>query len=52
VLRRHLAWLELAARAACSHPAWCPRGTERERHRQLALQRWYAAGLQVLPASE
>jgi hypothetical protein len=43
VLRRHLAWLELCARAACSHRAWCPLGRERERQRHLALQRWYAA---------
>jgi hypothetical protein len=43
VLRRHLAWLELAARAAYSHRAWCPQGTERERQRHLAMQRWYSA---------
>jgi hypothetical protein len=43
VLRRHLAWLELAARAACSHRAWRPLGAERERQRHLAMQRWYRA---------
>lgn len=43
VLRRHLGWLELAARAACSHRAWCPQGAERERQQHLALRRWYGA---------
>ncbi|NML18306.1 M14 family zinc carboxypeptidase [Azohydromonas caseinilytica] len=43
VLRRHQPWLELVARAACSHRAWCPAGAERERQRDLALRRWYAA---------
>ena len=43
VLRRHMAWLDLSARAACSHRAWCPQGVQREQERALALQRWYAA---------
>jgi hypothetical protein len=41
VLRRHLAWLEFLARAASSHRRWLPTGDERQRHRQLAVQRWY-----------
>lgn len=41
VLRRHIAWLDFIGRAACSHLGWRPSGVERERHRQLALRRWY-----------
>lgn len=41
VLRRHLSWLDLMARAACSWQGWCPTGAERERHRAAALAHWY-----------
>lgn len=41
VLRRHLAWLDFLARAACSHPRWMPAEAVRERHHQQALARWY-----------
>jgi hypothetical protein len=41
VLRTHMAWLDFAARAACSHDAWRPEGGERARQRELALARWY-----------
>jgi len=41
VLRRHLNWLDFITRAAASHARWCPLGSERQRHRELALARWY-----------
>ncbi len=41
VLRRHLSWLDFLARAASGYRRWLPTGDERERHRQLALARWY-----------
>lgn len=41
VLRRHLSWLDFLARAACGHRRWLPHGDARERHRELALARWY-----------
>lgn len=41
VLRRHFAWFDFLARATASHQRWRPQGDERERHRELALQRWY-----------
>ncbi|MDT8998250.1 M14 family zinc carboxypeptidase [Paucibacter sp. APW11] len=41
VLRRHIAWLDFCARAASSAEAWLPQGEARERHRELALTRWY-----------
>jgi hypothetical protein len=41
VLRRHVAWLDFIGRAACGHAGWVPRGDERERHREAALDRWY-----------
>ncbi|BAL26464.1 M14 family zinc carboxypeptidase [Azoarcus sp. KH32C] len=43
VLRRHVTWLDFVGRAACGHQGWRPVGAERERHRQLAMQRWYGA---------
>lgn len=43
VLRRHIGWLDFIARAACSHARWLPTGAGRERHRALALARWYGA---------
>ena len=49
VLRRHLGWLDFIARAACSHAGWRPTGADRERHRVLALQRWYGARLDAAP---
>lgn len=44
VLRRHLAWLDFVARAACSHRAWLPGPDERVQHKELALKRWYREG--------
>jgi hypothetical protein len=44
VLRRHLAWLEFLTRAASSYRRWLPTGVERQRHRDLAVQRWYLGG--------
>jgi len=44
VLRRHLAWLEFLGRAASSHHRWLPVGEARQRHRQLAVQRWFLGG--------
>jgi hypothetical protein len=41
VLRRHVAWLEFAARAACSYRAWLPTGTARDEELGRALARWY-----------
>lgn len=42
VLRRQVEWLDFVGRAACGYRGWLPTGSERERHRQLALHRWYA----------
>jgi hypothetical protein len=42
VLRRQVEWLDFVGRAACGHRGWQPTGSERERHRQMALHRWYA----------
>jgi len=44
VLRRHLSWLDLMARAACSWDRWVPTGAARERHRTAALAHWYRRG--------
>jgi hypothetical protein len=41
VLRTHIACLDFMARAACSHATWAPSGEARERHRAMALLRWY-----------
>ncbi|WP_284618417.1 M14 family zinc carboxypeptidase [Aquabacterium humicola] len=41
VLRRHLAWLDFAARAAASAARWLPQGIERGRCADAALARWY-----------
>lgn len=41
VLRRHVAWLDFIARAACGHAAWLPQGAAREQHQEQALARWY-----------
>ncbi|MBI5256892.1 MAG: zinc carboxypeptidase [Burkholderiales bacterium] len=41
VLRRHLALLDFALRAACSHQRWRPAPTRREALREQALDRWY-----------
>jgi predicted deacylase len=43
VLRRHLALLDFAMRAAYSHRRWIPQDSAREEGRQLALGRWYGA---------
>ncbi|NRF69337.1 zinc carboxypeptidase [Aquincola sp. S2] len=41
VLRRHVAWLDFAARAAASAARWLPQGDERARRHEAALARWY-----------
>lgn len=41
VLRRHLSWLDFVGRAASGYRRWLPTGSERERHRRLAVERWY-----------
>ncbi|MEP7296074.1 MAG: M14 family zinc carboxypeptidase [Burkholderiales bacterium] len=41
VVRRHLGWLDFIARAAGSHQRWLPAGSQRERHRELAMARWH-----------
>ena len=43
VLRRHLSWLDFLARAAGGYRHWLPRGAARERHRELAVVRWYGS---------
>ena len=43
VLRRHLGWLDFITRAAFSHRRWMPVGEQRQRHRDLAMARWYGA---------
>lgn len=43
VMRRHIALLDFLVRAAASHQRWLPREDARERHHQLAMQRWYKA---------
>jgi len=40
-LRRHVALLDFAARAAHSHGEWLPRAHERAVQRERALDRWY-----------
>jgi hypothetical protein len=40
-LRRHVALLDFAARAAYSHGQWLPRASERAARREQALDRWY-----------
>lgn len=44
VLRRHLGLLDFMVRVACSHGLWLPQDEELERHRRLALDRWYQEG--------
>ena len=41
VLRRHVAWLDFVARAACSHRAWAPGKSDREGDRKRAMALWY-----------
>ena len=41
VLRRHVAWLDFAARSACSYRAWLPDGTARDEAQKQALAHWY-----------
>ena len=41
VLRRHIGWLDFITRAACSHLRWTPTDAQRQRHRELAMARWY-----------
>jgi hypothetical protein len=41
VLRRHIGWLDFITRAACSHLRWAPTDAQRQRHRDLAMARWY-----------
>ena len=41
VLRSHLLWMDFLVRAAASHRVWLPARTERARHRQDAVERWY-----------
>jgi len=42
VLRRHMAWLDFASRAACSHERWVPVGEDRALHQAQAMASWYA----------
>lgn len=44
VLRRHLGLLDFALRATASHERWRPDASQREAHRERALQRWYQRG--------
>ncbi|WP_395701662.1 M14 family zinc carboxypeptidase [Aquabacterium sp.] len=44
VLRRHLAWLDFAARAAASCARWLPDAAAHPALEQAALTRWYRAG--------
>jgi hypothetical protein len=41
VLRRHMALLEFAMRAAHSHRRWLPQAADREKQREAALDHWY-----------
>ena len=41
VLRRHIAWLDFATRAAGSAGRWLPREEQRAGRRERALSRWY-----------
>lgn len=41
VLRRHYAWLDFVARAACSYRGWMPDGDARCEHERRALAAWY-----------
>ncbi|PKO87833.1 MAG: zinc carboxypeptidase [Betaproteobacteria bacterium HGW-Betaproteobacteria-12] len=41
VLRRHVAWLDFLARAACGYRLWLPDAATRERYRERALRHWY-----------
>ena len=41
VLRRHLAWFDFLARAACSHKRWMPTGQAQAEHKERALEHWY-----------
>ncbi len=41
VLRRHLAWFDFLARAACSHPRWMPTGQAHAEQQERALNHWY-----------
>ena len=41
VLRRHLAWFDFLARAACSHRRWMPTGQAQAEHQKRALEHWY-----------
>ena len=46
VLRRHIAWLDFLARAACSYSRWLPDAALRPQHHELALREWYSDPLQ------
>jgi hypothetical protein len=41
VLRRHVAWLDFLARAACGYQRWIPTDQNREFHRERGMQFWY-----------
>jgi hypothetical protein len=41
VLRRHVAWLDFAARSTCSFRAWIPTGAARDQDQRQALAHWY-----------
>ena len=43
VLRGHLPLLDFAIRAAAAWERWLPTGASSERHRELALARWYGS---------
>ena len=41
ILRQHLLWLDFLARAVCGGDHWLPHGSQRLRHKKLALIEWY-----------
>jgi hypothetical protein len=41
VMRRHVAWLDFAARSTCSFRAWIPTGAARDQDHRQALAHWY-----------
>lgn len=43
VLRRHLPWLDFLTRAAVGYRQWLPQGSDRVRHHENAMTRWYGS---------
>jgi hypothetical protein len=41
ILRQHLLWLDFLARAMCGGDHWLPHGSNRLRHKKMALIEWY-----------